>query len=561
MKVLPAIGVLVACCGLMAADLLPAEQGGLGHDQARRALRAVDRWLEKSQHAQAWHRRLETNVLRRELAKEGPPDLAVVERWLERLTADTPVAAHAPLVALRRCVEGWLAAESLRDGQHLPAVTSSILRSEGNWTLARQGPSRAELRKHLVALAAMLSRYAKEPDDDLAQAIDEELAWLDAAGQAAALVDAVRHYYGHPNVWIDIAEDVLADPVVRTIDRSEPVSDVILGTPLSGDGRVRAESDLLIEADSDRAVLKIVVHGQVEAQTIGRRGPARIHSRSTTTFRAEKRLIVEQTGLRVLPTVCSARLNETGSGVSSIRGGLRGLLIRRIAQRRWQASQNTADEEAARHVEAQVAAVVDREADELIGRLDRFVIGPVVALANGGSSKSRIRFSSEEGVLRIGVRRGRLGAPPGIPPVDAGRLFTVRVHSSLVNRVAALALVDVPSLSGLSFLTPSKALERVSLLGQPGGLFRASLAADSSPMASLVGNQFWQRLAWRLIERTVAPRVDAGGIVLRDGRWGRLTSAELGGEWPLLGWQPVADLLTDPALPSAELSARLKALR
>ncbi|HWB09114.1 MAG TPA: hypothetical protein VG826_07820 [Pirellulales bacterium] len=533
---LSVIAVVLGLCGSMAAELFAEEQG---RDKVRLALAEVDRWLANNQHAEAWHKRLDTHALRRELAKEEPADLVILERWLQRVTADTPAAAHSPALALRRSVEGWLARQSLPRGQHLPAVAASILSSpqgetgprlgpEDTRTRAAERPSRAELSTHLVALAAMLSQYSERPSDNLAQSIDEELCWLDGADEASSLVEVVREYYGHPNVWIDVSKEFLDDRVARTVERTEPVSDVILGTPLSGTGRLRAQSELVIEPDSHRAVLKIVVHGQVDAQTTARRGPARIRSRSTTTFRAEKGLLIEHTKIRALPTVCRAETSTAGSDVSTASPGLLGRIVGRVAQRRWQASRDAAEQEAARHVEARVIAAVDREADELVRRVDRLVIAPMAALADRGSENTSIRFCSEPGVLRIGFCRGCLGAPPGRPPVEQGRVVAVRLHSSLINRIGSTAATRWKE---PSIFTPTGAVER--LVYQSARIL-PSLAGNSTGPVSLFEKPLWQSLAWEWL----SPRLGSRGIVLRGGRWGTVTPGGLGSDWPLLGWQP-----------------------
>jgi hypothetical protein len=536
------IPLVTAYLAFVSIDL-PASEPSPGRDAVRTALTAVDRWLAHTPHAPAWHERLATRELRHEVEREGTPDPAMLEGWLRQLTAGGPMPVYAPVVGLRRSVEGWLALESLPDGRHLPAVAMSILQSPAT----RGGTSRAELRKQLIALTAMLSRYDEQRSDDLAQSIDGTLRRLTAAEEAKGLVDAVRHYYGHPNVWIDISEDLLDDPVDRMIERIEGVSDIILGTPVSGNSRVRAKSDLLIEPAADRAILKIVVEGHVDAQTTGRRGPAQIDSRSTTRFRAEKQLLIEPTGLKVLPTVCRAQLAAGSSKVSATTGGLRGRIVRGVAERRWEASRDAALREGQQHVEQRVCAAVDREADALIRRLDRLVVRPVLALRNQGTPV--VQFNTEKGILRIGVRRGPLGAPIERPPVEEGRLFVVRVHSSLIGRAGGNGLADLTAplrLEKLATFTPAGIADTVQrALTHPAQLFPASFHASPLNLSALAGDRLWQRLAWRWLDQTVSPRLGVNGIVLRDGRWGTVTPGGIGGDWPLLAWRP-------PALPEAD---------
>src|SRR5215469_5688 len=97
------IPVLAVCWAWMTSDLLAAQRPP-GRQAVRTSLTEVDRWLAGSPHEEAWHQRLNTNELRRELARNESPDPAGLERWLHRVAAKGPIPGHAPLVALRRSV-------------------------------------------------------------------------------------------------------------------------------------------------------------------------------------------------------------------------------------------------------------------------------------------------------------------------------------------------------------------------------------------------------------------------------------------------------------------------
>jgi predicted alpha/beta hydrolase family esterase len=537
-----------ACCGSLPGTLFAGKPPG--REDVRHALASVDRWLATSQHAQGWHRHLQTDELRQELSKSHQPDREVLEKVLARLSDEAPGLESPRLIALRHALQGWLVLETLPHARHFTPVMSSILQSPPqharaaarlvSTNTATNPPRSDELRAHLVALAAMIAHYGRRPTDELARSIDAQLNWLATAREADTLVEAVRHYYAHPNIWIDISEDVLDDPVTKTVERREAVSDVILGTPLSGNGKLRAESDLVIEPDVDRAILKIVVQGDIETQTIGTSGPARIHARAVTSFRAQKQLVLDGSGLKVLPTECTAETRTIASNVSAVTGGLRGRIVRRVGARRWEASRDAADQEAARHVEQRVRAEVDRQADDLIKRLDRLAIAPMLALSGGDPSKTRVRFCTEKKVLRIGVVRGPLGAPPGRPPTDEGRLFAVRIHASLINRFADVAWQNVVTSNvqstALTLLTPIGALENAD--GAAFFEFADFLRTVAGPAALSPLNQAtWRKLIWRGVENTLRSRLTGDGLALGDGRRCVVSPPVPDSQWFQLDWQ------------------------
>ncbi|HVA47280.1 MAG TPA: hypothetical protein VNH11_13005 [Pirellulales bacterium] len=471
----------------------------------RAALDGTQRWLSTSEHGRAWRNYLGTDALRRELDEERP-DLSVIRRSLRRLSSDASALSAQPLLELRSGLQGWLAWECLPADRQLVSVADSILRRPH----ARARPAarlvshktdaahKHELRARLTALLALLPRYADRPTEELAEAIDMHLRWLDDASDARPLVAAIRQYYSHPNVWIDISEEYLEQSVIQSIDRWEHVQSVILGTPVSGRGRLRAASDLVIEPYADQARLRIVVRGTLDTETIGRAGPARISARALTSFRAEKPLLLSGAGLKVLPAVCVAETRTLASNVAAFRRGLAAGLVRRVALRRWQAVREASERDSARQAETQLKAALDRESDALIKRLDRVALAPVLAMVGGHAARTRIRFCSETRMLRIGAVYGPLGAPPGRPRHEQNRAFTLQVHSALVDRL------------------------------------KNSVAA--SP-CSMIGVQQCEALAWNWIEKTLSPRLTPGGVTLRDGEWGTLVPVGLVGDWMAVQWR------------------------
>jgi len=323
--------------------------------------------------------------------------------------------------------------------------------------------------------------------------------------------------HGQPNVWIDVSEDLLDDAVVRTIDRPEIVHDVILDTPLSGTGTVHAVSDLVIEPHADRAVFKIVVSGQIDTSTIGRSGPARVHSHTITSFDAEKKLVLDGHGLTVLPAACEADARIIEGRVVAAKAGLGSRIVRRVGQRRWQGVRDSAEREVAEHAQQRVKAAIDREAGELLERLDRLALAPMLALAGGHDGKPGLRFRSEKGVLRIGLVFGPTGASSDSPPYDGHRFVAVHLHSTLVEQLAA------------------RGWNR-----DPGDYFLLGRISPSLAWVDHIGaTRRAGAVVWRWVDQTIDARPTLNGISLRDGRWGILVPSGLGSEWLSVKWQPV----------------------
>lgn len=498
--------------------------------------------------ADASRERLRLDVLKEEALAEHGTDLGLLQEVLRRLgSLETLESSEAPapdievLRALRQTLEEWLAKESMPAEPGLLVVASSVLHhapaARKAATLEALGTPQW-LRPRLVALLALLSNYRETQRAEFAESIAVQLNALAESPDAAPLVAAVREYYGHPNVWIDISEDLLDDSIVGEVDRWDAINTVVLETPVSGKGRVQGLKALVIEPGANAALLKIVVEGTIDSTTVGRRGSVRINSHTRTSFRAEKPVLLDASGLTVSPAVCEAKTQTLSSDVDTSQPGLRGQIIRRVAQRRAQSLRDAADLESSLHAQSRVLEAIDREAEVLVKRLKRAAVFPVKVLAS--SSGSGLHVTSEKRVLRVGTIVGPLGAPPNCPPCDDHQLVTVRVHQTLARRLSRQVVDELTS------ATRSDLPSLLTLVGSVKTTSATRQAGDSpsvlSGLSRVSARPFdsWRptRLAWNVVQSTAAPRLTGQGVTLRDGKWGTILPVKATGEWLAAEWRP-----------------------
>lgn len=545
MKRAPSSRICVAFVFFVVLPNLTVASAPVGPERVREGLKSVDGWLAISAHRVAWRNYLQLDTLQRQLAGDSP-NLDHLAAVLNRLSEKRELRL-APVVGLRRAVQGWLAIASLPDGPHLHTVAESIARSSPD------GPDRARLRSRLVALTLMLMEYARDPQPHLADSIGENLDWLAARDQAEPFVTAVRQYYGQPNVWIDISQSALVRAVEGAVDRDAEINDFILGTAIAGRGRTRAATKLTVVPHSSQARMTMVVTGTIDTQTVGSNGPARIHSRSVVKFRAQKNLVLDAVGLRASPATCIARAATYETEPRAAVSGVRGWIVRRVAARRIQRLQGHADEIASRHAERRIAALIDQEADKQIADISRLAVSPLVALAGG--DRSRLRFSSVGGILRIGAIAGPLGAPPHEAIFARQHPYSLRLHSTLLVRLRSHPIADVAVASlglndgmnsAVAWLFPTaRAAAHATSRGTAWTKTLAQLAGgrSPSPAKSFVGQPLFYRLeldrllgGW--LNWAFDPRIDHQGIALREGQLGVLSPVGLASEWTTLGWSP-----------------------
>lgn len=534
------------------------------------ALDRLEVWLGGGPYAAGWRDYLHLDALRNELQRRDAPDLDVLESTLNRLAIQHQGLELRPFVELRAALEGWLAHATLPDGAHLKAVTDSLERRMWSHRPTHKHPglmllvaeqkeadavqkAHQDIRNQLTTLRVLLVAYAHDRSPWLADEIGATLDGLAATGKAGPLVAAVRDYYGHPNVWIDVSERALASGVEGSLERTIVVEDSILGTTVRGHGRTKATKKVRFSPHAERAILTLEVSGTIDTTTVGHNGPARIHGRARTAFRAQKNFWLDETGIKGWPTVCTAETTTLSSDVHAASRGLRGRIVKRVAQRQVEEKKSEADRIAARHAEDQIRALVDREASDLVSQLDRCTVAPLLAFAKGSAGAIRFRFCSDAGLLRIGVVMGPLGAPPGEPKLPLATGVALRWHETMTDRMmqyrwAKMLLASVqpenPFTAGLGSILPASLVRTAGSWSHQ--LARATGAA-SAPMQSSSAQPEPPLSAERLedaveqwLNRWLDPGIAADGIALREGRLGTIAPGGPDSEWMSIVWRSPA---------------------
>ena len=164
------------------------------------------------------------------------------------------------------------------------------------------------LDDQLTTLGKMIETADDVPTPDQFSAISRRVDLLAAAGQASQLVAELRDVFGQPNIAVRVSDDFLTQVVGRDIARTEPVSDVILGTSLTGTAVMTgAVSAKLIPSESD-AQIEINLAGKVDTKNDGVNGPVRLKSESEGTVSLSRILTVTGSGIEFSDTTSDVSL-------------------------------------------------------------------------------------------------------------------------------------------------------------------------------------------------------------------------------------------------------------
>jgi hypothetical protein len=280
-------------------------------------------------------------------------------------------------------------------------------------------------------------------------------------------------------IALRISAGMLAARINRDIDGQRAVNGVILGTPVTGVGRLTGKLRMHPVPSAEKACFNAVFEGTIYCRTVGHKQGVTVHSHSVTPFTASKEIVFEPSkGFYALPTKIAANTQCFTDGISSGRGGL----IGRIIQRR--ASEQVAADR------PQVAAIIRQRAmDRINARFDEFMNEELAEL------NKAVEFQTRFAQLRTGVGSRKLvarttpefieiadavyhgdgtAAPLSLPATTGSRLpIEIWIHGSLLPDEFIDALANI-------FVNPDESTVVKALAAWPGPLAQEAAAAIHS---------------------------------------------------------------------------------
>ncbi|MEX0711601.1 MAG: hypothetical protein WD278_04590 [Pirellulales bacterium] len=387
--------------------------------ELRQALDRLERYLAPAgANGQAWKRFLLVNEVTAELDRGLQADLSVLE------------------TAARRYRGGHAGLELPRFSQAGEALRSYI----DTAALVRSKEAHSQFQTAIEQLAGGLEEYDATGSSEALDKAAEAVAWLARYRQAPGIVQAVRGRFSRPNLYARVSRELLDAAIARPVDETAPVRDVILGTRVSGTGRTVGQVAIRLLPSRDTALFETEMRGTNYARTVGRNGPARIHSSAQTRIYGRKRFVLDGQGMRAYPASASATTQSTVRGISSTKRGLVDCLVKRVARKRVGEQKALSERIAARHAEQRFNARFESQAGGLLARVnDRIQGRDRHPLLRRGPTGDQIRFSTTEDELRVTAIEqpgGRLAAAQAPPDVAVPASLSVRMHESFFNNLA-----------------------------------------------------------------------------------------------------------------------------
>jgi hypothetical protein len=423
------------------AGFRPLTDADLAADKAvlQAAVAKLDRYLKSAgANGTAWRKYLRWQDLATQLTAEKP-DADALKAVSQRFAADQP-------------------------GLELPVFADVAVALERyvNDLSASKEDLKTQYATQLKTLSDELKQYAAGQNDELALGLGGRLGWLDSMRQAKPLVGAIRKRYSQPNLNVRASHRLVGAGIARPVNEVTPVKDVILGTNITGTGRTVGKVDLKLVPTTDKATLDTVLSGKVHSRTIGRNGPATIHSNGVTEIEGRKRIVIDERGLASYPATATAKTKTTITGIAAGRSGSG--IVQRIATRRVYEAKPEAEQIGSQHAAARVKRRVEEEAAVGLGKAHWDYVNKVRnPLLRRREFPSLFRLSTTDDSLFVVAQqanRFQIGAPDNPPSVTVENDLAVQVHESMINNLAAALL------SGVTLKEEEVQKQAVELLGK-----------------------------------------------------------------------------------------------
>jgi hypothetical protein len=294
-----------------------------------------------------------------------------------------------------------------------------------------------------------LEAYEQRRDPRIGRQVTERQRELDASPSPLdrTLADAVEQHYRNANVRIAITSELLNRLVSKQRTEDRPVRERIAGTSVRGRSQTTSESSIRLQPAEGRWQFDVEAQGVVNSRTLADGGRARLHTRSSTDFTAQKTVVVDPSGVRLAPTVVNATNHNRLVGVTTdfdwvpLVGSLardRAVQVYRARRPRARADvESKVGMLAVEQIDEQTIAAIDGLEQEIQSRL-------LTPMAECGIDLTPIELMTTDQRLVARLRiagNHQLGGHTPRPRALSDSLASLQIHeSALTNAGASLGL-------------------------------------------------------------------------------------------------------------------------
>lgn len=204
---------------------------------------------------------------------------------------------------------------------------------------------------------------------------------------------------------------LITEVASRDFTHTSPVDRVLLGTHSRGTAVCRGHVSCEMREQTHAAEVVCRITGTVDSTTRGTNGPALINSTASTTYTATKRIIFDGRKLITQPALVQASSRIQITGVGSSLPGLRGRIVRRVAERRSGESLPEAEAITRDLTATELQQHIDNEFAQRIDSINRKLEDRLPILAAFAASDYKLSISSQPEFIQLLFVRRDAGLP------------------------------------------------------------------------------------------------------------------------------------------------------
>jgi hypothetical protein len=301
------------------------------------------------------------------------------------------------------------------------------------------------------------------------------------------------------------------DPLVdRTIDRTNHVDEMILGTRVIGTAKTAGQPKVQLLNDCERAGFLVTLTGTTTSRTTGYNSGVKVHGGAVTRFRSKKYVTFEPgEGFRSGPATTEATTQTFTNSVDPGRGGLIGRIVTRRAYDQI-ATQKAIDERIATDkTKRRVSQLFDEYLEGRLARLNRAVaLRETLAIARGIGLEPMLSCCSTPEHVLIVLSRGQGNAADiELPSLEARPPIQFWIHTpafggDLLKGLAALMRAPATNRGLFDWSRDwSRDILPGNVYSMPGNVYSEVAARPAAPQVNMNVDQLDDWLVLQFGER------------------------------------------------------------
>jgi hypothetical protein len=299
-------------------------------------------------------------------------------------------------------------------------------------------------------ITVALESYERSRDPEIARRIVAEKRSLEASDDSLdrALADSVEQHYRNANVRVAISAEMLNRYVGQERTEVRPLRDRINGASIRGQSHLQSTSRVQLEPAEGAWDLDIESEGTIRSNAMADGGQARFRSQTNAEFSAEKRVVVDSTGVVMQPASIDVDSTNRLAGVTTdldwvpfVR-----LYARDRAMREYRIRQSRAKSEVESRVASEAAGTLDRETQEAVARIEKQIRDNVTDRLSAYGVKAtpiELRTTDQRVVARLRIASDdQPGSHTPRPRALSDSLASAQIHESALSNAAVSLELD-----------------------------------------------------------------------------------------------------------------------